>query len=558
MRRAAVWACLALLLLGVALSFPAYSKTQSGLTVSLSNQYIVSKYGSAIVNETVTFNNTASSSASFPSLIQVGIPAPLASQVIGGYSVSGGGFTLKSATPGAAIFQFEVGANTTGLQAGATATFSLKALVKNIANVTGTTSVSILVLQYPSTNLELDSYTTTIRLPFSTFLSPIPTGFSSTTVNGMPAYKLTVPNSGSLPGLVITAPVQQQSSMDFHPLRVFSATRTITTTPNGAPQVRDSFTLKNLGPLALSSLNLSPLMSGSVVTVVPSTTPPLVNPARALLLLGALQLGVAPFGASVGAGQNFTATVVYNLDPSYFSTSVGRVNVNVPFAPPLPTPVDVYTMRMSLPNGIAAASGQTVVVKDASPLAQGTTQFAYSITLGWASDRAIPAASVVFFVALVGLFFSAQKTEETGEEEVTTSGQISGMVKAFEEKTDLINTMFQEIRKESPANLSKASFDERRSRLDAFRSRALQRLNEVKQKTGTRKFSELLAQLHDSEREVDRASKDVLNLYEQYYLQRMRQETFEKLEPSYKKRLAGAVNHQSDLLNLAQRESKTL
>jgi len=49
-----------------------------------------------------------------------------------------------------------------------------------------------------------------------------------------------------------------------------------------------------------------------------------------------------------------------------------------------------------------------------------------------------------------------------------------------------------------------------------------------------------------------------LNLYEQYYTRRMRQETFEKLLPSYRKRLESALNQLSDQLNLTQREAKML
>lgn len=198
------------------------------------------------------------------------------------------------------------------------------------------------------------------------------------------------------------------------------------------------------------------------------------------------------------------------------------------------------------------------MLQDASPLTQGTSNFAYSITLGWASDRAIPAASVIFFAALIGFFISSQKTEETEEEEGDMSEHASDLVKAFEAKTDLINGLFEQIQKEDKSNLNKAYFDELRSRLDAFRSRALQRLNEAKQKSATKKFLALLNQLHDAEREVDRASKDMLNLYEQYYMKRMREETFQKLQPNYNKRLGSAVNHLSDLLNVAQREAKLL
>src|SRR5437879_13105837 len=91
------------------------------------------------------------------------------------------------------------------------------------------------------------------------------------------------------------------------------------------------------------------------------------------------------------------------------------------------------------------------------------------------------------------------------------------MIKAFEEKVDLVNTMLREVPKEDPNNLNKAYFVDLRSRVDTFRSRALQRLNDAKQKSTAQRFSEQLTRIHDVEREVDRRTRDVLNLYEESY-----------------------------------------
>ena len=231
--------------------------------------------------------------------------------------------------------------------------------------------------------------------------------------------------------------------------------------------------------------------------------------------------------------------------------------------PPIPAPVDTFTLSMSLPNGLRATQAQSRVVQNATPITSGEQTFAYSLTLGWASDRAIPTASVIFVAALVAFFVSIERQEgEEAEGEEKEGGRITGdipaMIKAFEEKVDLVNTMLREVPKEDPNNLNKAYFVDLRSRVDTFRSRALQRLNDAKQRSTAQRFSEQLTRIHDVEREVDRATRDILNLYEQYYTRRMRQETFEKLLPSYRKRLESALNQLSDQLNLTQREAKML
>jgi hypothetical protein len=542
-------------LLAFSLPYQASSQGQGSPVVTLVNQYLVGRYGFAVINETVTFNNTSSATAQIPNSLQLGLPGSIGSKLTSDYSLTGSGFMLTGAGSNGTGFLVSVTPSQSTLQAGTASSFSVKGIVKNIVNVTSR-AVNIFVLQSPSTNFRVDNLKVTIQMPSSTFLSPVPAGFASSTVGGLPSYKNSTTPSRILLASAITATIQQVSTMDFHPLHVFAAKRTITASSNGIPEVQDFLSLKNVGSLDISSLKLSLLSSGTGVTVVPSGFPPLLNPTLTTLTNGAIDLTRAPFQAPIVVGANFTATLLYNLQSSYFSTSGGQVSVSIPRTPPIASPVDVYTLTMSLPSGLLATQLQTSVVKDASLLTQGTTNFGYSITLGWASDRAIPAASVIFFAALIGLLISSEKTEETEEEEVGMSEHASDMVKAFEAKTDLINTMFEEIQKEEQSNLNKAYFDDLRSRLDTFRSRALQRLNEAKQKSATKKFLGLLNQLHDAEREVDMASKDMLNLYEQYYMKRMREETFLKLQPNYKKRLGGAVNHLSDLLNVAQREAK--
>ena len=132
------------------------------------------------------------------------------------------------------------------------------------------------------------------------------------------------------------------------------------------------------------------------------------------------------------------------------------------------------------------------------------------------------------------------------------------MIKTFDEKTNLINSLWPEIEAKDPNELEKAYFDELRGRLDTFRSRALQRLNEVRQKAASQRFAEVVNQIQATEREVDRAAKDKLNLYQQFYLRQMRKEVYDRLLPQYTKRLERALNQLSDELHTVQREAKLL
>ena len=70
-----------------------------------------------------------------------------------------------------------------------------------------------------------------------------------------------------------------------------------------------------------------------------------------------------------------------------------------------------------------------------------------------------------------------------------------------------------------------------RNELDSLKSRATNRLNEVRQAADSQRYLDLLNQLQEAEREEDRAAKDLLNLYDQYQSKRMREETFKQAPP---------------------------
>jgi len=549
----------AILILLVALPYGAGAQSQEGPVVTVTNQYIVNRYGYAVMNETVKYNNSGSSPVQVPPTLQLGVPQNISSRLVGNYSLVGEGYSLTTSTNSTGLL-FSISSQNT-LQPKAVSSFSLKAVIRDIS-VTINSSTGILVLEYPSLNLQVSTFNALIRMPASTSISPLPQGWTSNQSSGVTTYKRTFTGFNPANPHVLLGTLQSSTGTNFHPIHVYSASRIVTAASNGSPQVQDSITLQNTGSSDLSSLHLATLNSSTRVTIIPSMSPPLLNPTSLALSNGLIDLTRNPFVA-IPSGRNFTLTVAYALPAKFYTVSGGSVRVDFPLTPPISAPVDTFTLSMSLPNGLRATQAQSRVVQNATSITSGDQTFAYSLTLGWASERAIPAASVIFVAALVAFFVSVERQEgEEAEGEEKEGGRITGdipdMIKAFEEKVDLVNTMLREVPKEDPNNLNKAYFVDLRSRVDTFRSRALQRLNDAKQKSAGQRFSEQLTRIHDVEREVDRATRDILNLYEQYYTRRMRQETFEKLLPSYRKRLEAAMNQLSDQLNLTQREAKML
>ncbi len=549
---------LLLLLLTAALAVLPAARAQGSPKIAVTSSYILDRYGFATINESVRFTNNGSSAIQAPSLT---FGFGNLSSDVAAYNLTGTGFTLASPSSQGGPFTVS---STRSIQAGGNASYVLSALLDGLVTTAKNGSIQVSMLSTPSISQKVDTLSKVIQMPSQTSFEATPRNFTANLLGSINSYSWN--STGAFPQTAVTTHelIKTYSAQDFNPLRVFSAERSITADARGTPLVTDTIEFQNMGTTPLTVLYVNPAAPvGTTATIEALTEPRLLNPVTVSLVGGAIDLtrvAVGYPGNGVPAGTNFTITYEYALGAHYYTTSGGRVTVNVPTSPPIKAFIDSYAVELLLPQG-ATSSGSTLTnFGPVSPWHAGSATFAYGISVGFAIDAGVPLATVVFALLLVGLFAmrSTSAEAEEAEEEETSSEVASAMIKAFDEKTNLINSLWSEIAGKDPNELDKEYFDELRSRLDAFRSRAIQRLNEVKQKSTSQKFFEVVNQIHATEREVDRASKDKLNLYQQYYLRQMRKEVYDRLLPQYTKRLEKALNQLSDELHTVQREAKLL
>ncbi len=549
-------AALFILLLVLVVPVQPVAHAQASPQVQVTSQYILNRYGYAIVNETVVFINKETGNVTVPD-VSVGL-GNLSSKVAS-YNLTGSGFKLGSGIPAGGPYNVLGGQS---LVAGANISFMLRALLNGVVSTATNGSLQVQVLIWPSVSLTVSSFIEAIKMPASTQFGTSPTGLTTKVTGTVTTYSATLNNVTAGVAVTQLKSIRQASGQDFHPLVVYQAKRTISVGSNLKPVVTDQISFGNLGTTALATLYVSPLTSASgTVTVLPPAVPHLLNPVRVTLSNYGISLSADLVGFSVSPNANYTLVYQYPLPQKYYSTAGGQITLDLPTTPPIAAFVDSYVVGFSLPVGVRVVQGPPPASSNVAPAPwmTGSLKMSYGLSVGWAVDQSIPAASAIFIFLLIGLFVSKSsmsKEEETEEESSTESA--SAMIRAFDEKTSLINGIWPEVSGADPNELNRAYFDEIRGRLDAFRSRALQRLNEVKQKLTTPKFFDLLNQIHTTEREVDRATKDKLNLYEQYYTKRMRKEVFDRLLPQYSKRLEKALNQLSDELHVVQREAKLL
>jgi hypothetical protein len=529
------------------------AQAQSTPQVQVRSHFTMNRYGYAIVNETVSFTNNGTSVVSAPPLT-IGF-GNLSSKIVDYRTTSGFAVSTLNGTWGPFVF----GGGET-VQAGNTTSFALSLLVDGVVSTATNGSLEVMTLSRPSLSIQVNTIEEVVTMPNSTQLASYPTGlgFASNGVNF--TYFATFKEVAPQPAVTSLRAITQSPTQDFHPLEVYSASRVISAGTGGNPMVTDTISFKNLGTTDLSALHVASLTSpDAFVTILPPAEPKLLNPVRIAMSSYSISLANPAIGSPVSAGSNYTIVYQYNLDNRYYTVNGGQVDVNIPATPPIVAFVDSYSIGVSVPAGVRVVVGPPGAFSSLTPWQGGTTSVAYALSVGWAIDAGIPAASIVFVLLFAVLFVSrTTATEEEETEEESSTERAAAMIKAFDEKTSLINGLWAEVSSKDANEIDKEFFDGLRVRMDSFRSRALQRLNEMKQKSTTQKFFDLLNQIHMTEREVDRAAKDKLNLYEQYYMKRMRKEVFDRLLPQYTKRLERALNQLSDELHVVQREAKML
>ena len=559
MRRSVSVALLVVLILALLpVQLGAHSQaTASGPRISVRSVYTLDRYGLVTVNESVEFTNNQTTSVQIPTLT---FGLGNLSSYVKANNLTGSGFTLAASSSTGGPYTVS---SAQSIQAGGNASFILATMLSGAVTRTANGSLSVLTLSSPSISSRVDSLLNVVQLPTSTSFKAAPMGLTASITGSNNTYSSKA--TGSTPSAVTSVSTIKTSTVqDFNPLHVFSAVRSISADSHGNPVVTDTIKFQNLGSTPLSTLYIMPLAPTSAQAVVETLTEPrLVNPVSASLVSDSIDLTKLAFGYpnnGVAAGSNFSITYEYPLGSSHYTISGGQVKLNIPETPPIKAFVDSYTIELSLPHGAVSSGPGSTTISGVIPWQSGQESYAYGLSVGWAIDDGVPLASIVFVVLLIGLFASRTTTAEAEEEEEEESSSelAATMIKAFDEKTNLINSLWPEIESKDPNEIDKEYFDELRARLDTFRSRALQRLNEVKQKSTSQKFYDVVNQIHHTEREVDRAAKDKLNLYQQNYTRQMRKDVFDRLLPQYNKRLERALNQLSDELHTVQREAKLL
>jgi hypothetical protein len=543
---------LAGLVFGFAPAFSQAAPSSSGVaSVSLHHNYVINTYGFGVLNDSFTFTNNGTSSVQIPTL-QVVLPGKVSARTTGLVLSPSSQFSLSQSQNGGNT-SVTITPDQPTLNSGANATVALEGFVSNILNYSsigfGGKAPSLVMIS-PSLNLNVTTFTSTVSVPAGAQLLNAPPGFiGSASGTAVSLTQTNVRPSASESYLALNS-----TQTAVTPIEVTHLVRTIVPTANGSPMVEDQFTVHNNANYSVGQIHLNLLYPGlETVTEIPSTGVPLLNPTVVTLSLGDVAFQTSNLGGLLLPDSNVTLTFAYPLPSSLIALNGNSVTLTIPYKPLIGALVSNYSIILAPAKGIVPSGQTSFNDLTVSPVTPGNVKFTYAVSVGWAADQAIPAGILVFAVAFAMFAIQRPSSGEDGEKGIRKT---SDVLRAFDEKTGLETQYMDEFAAAPKGSISKTEFDRMRNETSELRSRAIQRLNEMKQVLGSGRQYDALTRVAEAEKEEDRAFKDLLNLYMQYHGNRMNEETFKRLQPNYRKRVDSAINHLSDLLHETRTEEK--
>jgi hypothetical protein len=547
-----VLACLAL---GFAPAFSQAGGSSTGVaSVSLNHYYTLNSLGFGVLNDTFTFSNNGTSPVQIPTL-QVGLPQKVSARTTG---------LILSPSTQFTISQSQVNGNTSvtitpnepTLNAGANVTVALKGVLTDVLNLTspGFTGLApVLVMFSPSLNVNVTTLNSAVSLPSGGEFTAVQSGFTpSSTGQVITETQKAIRPVASDGYLQFNSTVQTA----FSPITVTSLVRTIVPSANGSPVVQDEFTVHSLANYNIDDIHLDLLNDVGSVTEVPSSSPPLINPQVVTVNGGDVTFTTTNIGSPLYPNSSVSLTFTYPLPSNLITVSGSSVSVTVPYSPVIQAPTSNYTLLLAPTKGITPSGQTSYKLQTVTPLSPGSVQFAYSVSVGWAADQALPAGALIFAVAFAMLAIQSPASKRREEDDETDQQQTSDVLRAFEAKMGLETQYVDEFGRATKGAISRSDFDRMRNEVTELRARAIQRLKEMQAFLGSGRQFDTLTRVAEAEKDEDRAFKDFLNLYMQYHGNRMNEETFKRLQPNYRKRVENSINRLSDLLHETQSEEK--
>lgn len=237
----------------------------------------------------------------------------------------------------------------------------------------------------------------------------------------------------------------------------------------------------------------------------------------------------------------------YRLNEELINVNANSISVDIPTERTLNTIAKEYKIVIIESNSfqISTESPMELNLSPNEQLENMNITLSYTPKLAWASNQSFPVGSIIFVLALLGMMTQVEKKKEEGiEVEDEIDVKIQELAAFYGERMSLLRNILERIEKIDKEDIRKNQIENVKNEVNTIRTRNSAELVTLRKDIISLRPSqrELFSSLNKKEQLLERDIFQIIQLYEQYRLNRININDMEDKLGEYRKNVLKKID----------------
>lgn len=237
----------------------------------------------------------------------------------------------------------------------------------------------------------------------------------------------------------------------------------------------------------------------------------------------------------------------YRLNEEFINVNANSISVDIPTERTLNTIAKEYKIVIIESNSfqISTESPMELNLSPNEQLENMNITLSYTPKLAWASNQSFPVGSIIFVLALLGMMTQVEKKKEEGiEVEDEIDVKIQELAAFYGERMSLLRNILERIEKIDKEDIRKNQIENVKNEVNTIRTRNSAELVTLRKDIISLRPSqrELFSSLNKKEQLLERDIFQIIQLYEQYRLNRININDMEDKLGEYRKNVLKKID----------------
>ena len=237
----------------------------------------------------------------------------------------------------------------------------------------------------------------------------------------------------------------------------------------------------------------------------------------------------------------------YRLNEEFINVNANSISVDIPTERTLNTIAKEYKIVIIESNSfqISTESPMELNLSPNEQLENMNITLSYTPKLAWASNQSFPIGSIIFVLALLGMMTQVEKKKEEGiEVEDEIDVKIQELAAFYGERMSLLRNILERIERIDKEDIKKNQIENVKNEVNTIRTRNSAELVTLRKDIISLRPSqrELFSNLNKDEQLLERDIFQIIQLYEQYRLNRININDMEDKLGEYRKNVLKKID----------------